>query len=209
MRGKPETIMEVTLIILAGGKSLRLGRNKALEIVSGKSLIERVAERLKPITDQLIIVTSKEQVGLPFIHGAEVVADIYPGKGPLGGIYTGLMASRSDQNIVVACDMPFLNAELLRHMIELSPGYDAVVPRLGEGTIEPLHSVYSKSCLPVIRMRLENDQLEIIPSLEQLRVRYVEEAECRRFDPQLLTFFNMNRQSDLDRAIDIADEAGS
>ena len=201
--------MEVTLIILAGGKSLRLGRNKALEIVSGKSLIERVAERLKPITDQLIIVTSKEQVGLPFIHGAEVVADIYPGKGPLGGIYTGLMASRSEQNIVVACDMPFLNTELLRHMIELSPGYDAVVPRLGEGTIEPLHSVYSKSCLPVIRMRLENDQLEIIPSLEQLRVRYVEEAECRRFDPQLLTFFNMNRQSDLDRAIDIADETDS
>ena len=201
--------MELTSIVLAGGKNLRLGRSKALEIIGGKSLIERVTERLKSITNQLIIVTSKEQAGLPFIHGAEVVADIYPGKGPLGGIYTGLMASRSEQNIVVACDMPFLNTKLLRHMAELSPGYDAVVPRLGEGKIEPLHSVYSKSCLPVIRIRLENDQLEIIPSLEQLRVRYVEEAECRRFDPQLLTFFNMNRQSDLDRAIDIADETDS
>ena len=201
--------MKVTSIVLAGGKNLRLGRNKALEIIGGKSLIERVAERLEPITNQLVIVTSKEQAHLPFIHGAEVVADIYPGKGPLGGIYTGLMVSPSEQNIVVACDMPFLNTELLRHMIELSPGYDAVVPRLGKGMMEPLHSVYSKSCLPTIRMRLDNNQLGVFSFIKQIRVRYIEEVECQRFDPQLLTFFNINRQSDLDRAIDIAAETDS
>ena len=198
--------MEVTSIVLAGGKNLRLGRSKALEVIGGKSLIERVVERLEPVTNQLLIVTSKEQLDLPAIDQAEVVVDLYPGKGPLGGIYTGLLASQSSQNIVVACDMPFLNTELLRYMVGLLRDSDAVVPRLGNGMIEPLHAVYSKNCLPDVKTRLENNQLGIAPFLNQLRVRYIEEAECRKFDPDLLTFFNINRQADLERAITLAAE---
>ena len=209
MRGKLKISMEVTSIILAGGKNLRFGSSKALEIISGKSLIERVAGCLEPITNQLIIVTSKGQADFPAIHGAEVVTDIYPSKGPLGGIYTGLMASRPEQSIVVACDMPFLNTRLLHHMIELSRDFDAVVPRLENGTIEPLHAVYSKKHLTNMKIRLENNQLSILSFINQVRVRYIEEIECRRFAPQLLTFFNINYQSDLERAIDIAAEIDS
>jgi molybdopterin-guanine dinucleotide biosynthesis protein A len=136
----------------------------------------------------------------------EIVVDVYPDKGPLGGIYTGLLASQSSHSIVVACDMPFLNTELLRYMIELSGGLDAVVPRLGEGMVEPLHAIYSRSCLDNMKIRLERNQLGINSFLDTVRVRYVERAECQRLDPQLLSFFNINYQSDLDRAIALAAE---
>lgn len=198
--------MEVTSVVLAGGKNLRLGRSKALEVINGRSLIERVMERLAPVASNLLIVTSRQQFDLPTIPGAEVLIDVYPGSGPLGGIYTGLLVSQTAQSIVVACDMPFLNTELLRHMVELSRDFDAVVPRLANGMIEPLHAIYSKSCLDKMKIRLENNQLGITPFLDEMRVRYIEEAECRRFDPELLTFFNINHQSDLEQAIKLAAE---
>ena len=200
--------METTAIVLAGGKNLRLGRIKALEIIGGKRLIERVVERLEPVTNQLLIVTSPEKPDLPVTVTvkAEVLIDVYPGKGPLGGIYTGLVASRSSQSIVVACDMPFINSELLRYMIELSQSFNAVVPRLANGSIEPLHAIYSRSCLADMKTRLENNELSITSFLDKMRVRYVKEAECERFDPQLLSFFNINRQADLERAIKVIEE---
>ena len=198
--------MKVTSIVLAGGRSLRLGRSKALEVINGKGLIERVIERLSPLSDRILIVTSQEQADLLDIPGAEVLTDVYPGAGPLGGIYTGLLASESSHSIAVACDMPFLNTGLLRHMVELCHGFDAVVPRWENGVIETLHAVYSKSCLEIMKMRLENNQLRITSFLNEVRVRYVEEAECRRFDPELLTFLNINQQSDLEKAIKLAAE---
>jgi molybdopterin-guanine dinucleotide biosynthesis protein A len=192
--------MKTIAIILCGGKNLRLGRNKALEVIGGKSLIEWVMERLRPLAKQMLIVTAKEKLDLPVADKAEILVDVYPGKGPLGGIYTGLMAAKSSPSIVVACDMPFLNTELLGYMLELAPGFDAVVPRLAQGLVEPLHAIYARTCLPRMKARLENNQLAITPLLKELRVRYVEEAECRRFDPARLSFFNINYQSDLDWA---------
>ena len=200
--------IQVTSIILAGGRNLRLGSCKALETIGGKSMIERVVERVKPLSAQTLIVTSPEQLAPPVAGEVEVLADLYPGKGPLGGIYTGLLASPSSHSIVVACDMPFLNIELFRYMIELSRGYDAVVPRLERGKIEPLHAIYSKGCLDNMKAQLEHNQLRIAHFLDTVRVRYVERAECLRLDPQLLTFFNINCQSDLDRAITLAADNG-
>lgn len=197
--------MEATSIVLAGGKNLRLGRYKALETVCGKTLIERVVERLRPLTDRILVVTSQEQLPLT-VTGVEVLVDVYPGRGPLGGIYTGLLASRSLYSVVAACDMPFLNTELLRYMIELSPDFDVVIPRLGEEMVEPLHAIYSRNCLDNMKTQLERNQLRINSLLNAVRVRYVERAECQRFDPQLLSFFNINYQSDLDRANMLATE---
>jgi len=192
--------MKTTTIILCGGKNLRLGRNKALELIGGKSLIEWVMERLRPLSSQSLVVTAKEKLDLPVADKAEILVDVYPEKGPLGGIYTGLIAAKSSPSIVVACDMPFLNTDLLSYMLELAPGFDAVVPRLARGLVEPLHAVYAKTCLPRMKAQLESNQLAIYPLLKELRVRYVKEAECRRFDPALLSFFNINYQSDLDWA---------
>ncbi|MFC2041639.1 molybdenum cofactor guanylyltransferase [Chloroflexota bacterium] len=195
--------MDVSAVVLAGGKNLRLGKNKALETFDGKSLIERVIERIRPLASQILIVTSQQQSDLT-IAGTETVLDLYPDKGPLVGIYTGLTYSRPSHSLVVACDMPFLNTELLRYMIGLLGNFDAVVPRLEEGKIEPLHAVYSKSCLPVIEERLERNHLGIHSFFKTVNVRYVERDECQRLDPELLSFFNVNYQSDLDRAAMLA-----
>jgi len=183
-----------------------LGRSKALETIGGKSLIERVVERLRPLTNRIVVVTSREQSDLAVTGGMEILADLYPGKGPLGGIYTGLLASRSSHSIVVACDMPFLNTELLRYMIGLSGDFEAVVPRLAEGMVEPLHAIYSRSCLRSMETQLERNQLGVNSFLDTVRVRYVERVECQRLDSQLLSFFNINYQSDLDRAIALTTE---
>jgi len=194
----------VTSIILAGGRSLRLGRRKAVETICGKSLLERAIEKLRTISSQILVVTSQEQPDLPVACEAEFVVDIYPGGGPLAGICTGLLASQFPYSIVVACDMPFLNVELLRYMIELSEGVDVVIPRSGKGMIEPLHAIYSRNCINTIRAQLERGHLKISQALDILRVRYVEQEECRKFDPQHLSFFNVNSMLDLKRAAAIA-----
>ena len=193
--------MKITSLVLAGGKNQRLGRNKAKEVIGGQSLIEGVIEKLKPLSQQILIVTSKERPDITATGDVQVLTDLYPDKGPLGGIYTGLMSSQHTSNIVVACDMPFLNTELLRYMIERSNSYDAVVPRLGERKLEPLHAVYSRNCLDRMKIWLERNQLGVHNFIGTLDVRYIERAECQQLDPQLLSFFNINNQSDLERAI--------
>ena len=199
--------MKVTAIILAGGKNLRLGRPKATEIIGGKTIVERVIERLRPLSSQMLIVTGTERTDLTGTGDAEFLTDLYPGYGPLGGIYTGLVASKNSHSIAVACDMPFLNTKLLGYMVEQAGDFDAVVPRLDDGMIEPLHAVYSRTCLEAIKGRLENRQLSIHSFIQSLRVRYIEQAESQLFDPKLLSFFNINYQTDVERAIAIEAES--
>jgi len=188
----------ITSIILVGGKASRFGRNKALESIGGRSLIQLVIERLRLVSEQILIVGSPCQVSLPWDCHVDYREDLYSGKGPLGGIYTGLIASKSFYNLVVACDMPFLNIKLLRYMLKLSPGFDAVVPQVQR--IEPLHAVYSKSCLDAMKTQLENNQLGATRFLNTIDVKWVEQAECQRFDPELLSFFNINSEVDLAQA---------
>ena len=197
---------KVTSIILAGGKNLRHGRNKAFEVIRGKTIIDRVFERLEPISRQIVVVTSWAQFDIELSLNADVVADIYPDMGPLGGIYTGLTASTSDINIIAACDMPFLNTELLEYMVDILAGYDAVVPRLANEMIEPLHAVYSKSCLSLIDERLATKKLSIHAFLDEVNVRYLDEEESRKIDPEIISFFNINYQTDLDKALKMAEE---
>ena len=193
--------MKISSIVLAGGKSRRMGQRKALQTIGGKSLIENIVDRVAPISREVLIVTSRELLDYPDTCQARVLVDLHRGKGPLAGIYRGLLASRSTYNLVVACDMPFLSAPLLRHLKELTVGCDAVVPRLSDGMVEPLHAIYSKRCLPEIERRLERDQLGIDHFFKTIRVRYVERAECQRYDPQLLSFINLNTPADLEDAI--------
>jgi len=200
-----ETKMMLTSIILAGGKGSRLGRCKLSESLCGKSLIEHVIGRLEPISNQILIVTAEVQSRLLITHKAEVVTHLYPGKGPLGGIYTGLLASKSPYSLVVGCDMPFLNISLLLYMISLIQGPDAIVPRLEMDKIEPLHAIYSRRCTDIIQTQLEHEHLKISQALDKLCIRYVERKECIRFDSHLLSFFNINSPADLRRATKITE----
>jgi molybdopterin-guanine dinucleotide biosynthesis protein A len=193
--------LAVASIVLVGGKSLRLGRDKVFETIDGENLLQRVVTRLAPLTDRVILVAAPGQSLPPLPPHLETskVVDIYPGKGSLGGIYTGLLASDRSHSLVVACDMPFLNLALLRHLIRLCPRFDAVIPRITK-LLEPLHAVYSKSCLAAIEALLQQNNLRITDLFNQIRVRYVEEDEIDRFDPERLSFFNINTAADLERA---------
>jgi len=192
--------MSVTGIVLCGGQNRRFGRNKATETVGGQTLIERVLDRLAPLAERSLVIVSSAKANLPVAGKAELVADLSPGTGPLGGIYTGLSRAATPLSILVACDMPFLSTDLLRHMVDVSEGFDAVIPRLEGGFVEPLHAVYSQTCLPKLKTRLERAELAITPLLKELRVRYVERDEYSRYDPDELSFFNINSPADLDRA---------
>ena len=193
--------MDISCIVLAGGKGLRLGRDKALEAVGNKSLLQRVVSNLSLFNRDIIIVTAGEQALPQFVDypKSRIVPDTYPGKGALSGIYTGLATSDSFYNLVVACDMPFLNHDLLRYMIQLSPSFDVVVPRLGN-MVEPLHAVYSKNCLTSAESLFKQGNLSITELFTLVKVRYVEAEEIDRFDPKHLSFFNINTEADLNRA---------
>jgi molybdopterin-guanine dinucleotide biosynthesis protein A len=205
LEGIDRRTLDITCIVLAGGKSLRLGRDKIQETVGTDSLLQRVLSQLTTFRGDIIIVTAGSRY-LPQLNGYQgvrEVTDIYPGKGTLGGIYTGLVESSSPYNLVVAGDMPFLNQALLRYMVEISAGFDLVVPRLGE-LVEPLHAVYARNCLSHIERLLKGGVLEVRALFELVRVRYMEAGEIDRLDPGHLSFFNVNTEADLEKARQIA-----
>ena len=199
---------KVSGVALAGGMSRRLGRNKAVEKIGGESLIERVVGRLSQVSSEMIVVVAEESraEALDLPPWVRTAADIYPGSGSLGGIFTGLSAAKGDYGIVVACDMPFLNTELLGFMLDIAPDYDVVVPRLN-GRPEPLHAIYSKSCLEPIEQRLKRNDLKIALFFEEVRVAFVEEDDVDLIDPHHLSFFNVNTQEDLDKALALEAQA--
>jgi molybdenum cofactor guanylyltransferase len=191
--------LDVSLIILAGGKSTRLGRNKVVEKIGNLSLLERVVSILSVFNHEMIIVIGKDS-SLPQITnnpGLKTVRDIYPGKGSLGGLYTGLVFSESQYNFVVGCDMPLLNLDLIRYMLSITEGADAVVPKMINNVLEPLHAIYSKSCIDKIELLLEQNRLSILDLYPMVKVRYVEYFEIDRFDSRHLSFFNINTENDL------------
>jgi molybdopterin-guanine dinucleotide biosynthesis protein A len=188
-------MLTVSGIVLAGGQSSRLGTDKSFVNVNGQSLIEQIVAKLARLSDDVTIVTNSPE---KYDHlEAKLVGDVYPGKGALGGIYSGLRAATNAYSLVVACDMPFLDLNLLRYMILLARGHDVVIPRIG-GLSEPLHAIYSKSCLEPIDRLLARGGLKIIDFFSEVRVRYVEEDEVDIFDPQHLSFFNVNAPNDLE-----------
>jgi len=192
-------------VILAGGQSRRMGRNKAFLEVGGEPLVRRAARRLGELFDQVLIVANSPQdfgfLGLP------VVPDRTPGLGPLGGLEAGLEASRHHHTFFCAVDMPFLSAGLIRYMLAQAPGYEIVVPVIG-GEFEPMHAVYGKGCLPAIARSIAARRLRLLSIYDAVPRREIAEDEVRRFgDPHRL-FFNCNTPEDLELARRWAQEEG-
>ena len=193
--------MKISCIILAGGKSLRLGHDKVIERLGNTTLLEKVISRIDSFSQEIVIVTAEkrdfEQLsGNPKV---KTVTDILPGRGSLGGIYTGLVNSSFFHNLVIAADMPFLNRELIGYMIGTAEGFDYVIPRMGK-FYEPLHAIYSKNCISPIEDMINRDRRVIIELFDYVKVRYVDTEEIDRFDPEHLSFFNINTKQDLERA---------
>jgi FdhD protein/molybdopterin-guanine dinucleotide biosynthesis protein A len=197
-------IKGVTGVILAGGKSSRFGSNKAFAEFNGTPLIERVIAILGSIFESLILITNSPEefsyLRLP-IH-----EDPIKGLGPIGGIYAGLEAMRDEIGFFVACDMPFINRNLVRHMVAVRNDFDAVVPKI-DWKVEPLHALYAKNCLPPILELIREGSYQTIKSFNSIRVRYVTEDEIRAIDPEVQSFMNVNRPDELLDAISLEGES--
>ena len=193
--------MNISCIVLAGGKGLRLGKDKVLEIVGSKCLLEHVISSISPLCqDIIIVIAAKQTVPQSVSHPKlRVAVDILPDRGPLGGIYTGLLTSDTFYNLVVACDMPFLNQDLLLYLLQSAVNFDIAIPRRNN-QVEPLHAVYTKNCLAPIEDMIKQDRLSVNKLLGSVKTRYVEAEELDRFDPGHLSFFNINTEADLKKA---------
>ncbi len=185
-------------IILAGGHGRRLGRrDKAFVRLGGRPLIEHVLDRVTAGRPDIVIVSNNPERYRGY--GVLSVADLIPGAGPLGGIYTGLHHASRDKNLIVGCDMPFLQRALLEYLDLHIEERQALIPRTGK-LIEPLCAVYRRSCIPVIEQHLASGSRKIGDMLRTVDCAYVDEARLRSLDPSLQSFFNINHHGDLQRA---------
>lgn len=184
--------------ILAGGRSRRMGQDKAGLHIGGEPLLLRVVHVLQALPSEVVIIGPRERAALA--PGIPIIADRWPNCGPLGGIASALAACSQESVLVVGCDMPFLNAPLLRYLTELVPGYDAVVVRV-DGREHTLHAVYQRRCLPVLEKQLAAGNLRVRDFLKQLEVRFVEGLDLERFDPTHLSVFNVNTPEEWQQAL--------
>jgi molybdopterin-guanine dinucleotide biosynthesis protein A len=197
--------VKITGVIQAGGKSTRMGgRPKALMELGGRRIVERVLAALTGAVDDVLIVTNTPE--LYAFLGLPMVADVYPDRGSLGGIYSGLRAA-GDTAFTVACDMPFLHPDVVRLVVTRAGEGDVVVPRVG-AQLETMHAAYGKACLPHIEQRLQAGQLRIVEFFDRVRVVEIAEAEVARFRDPSVAFMNVNTPDELERARALAAELG-
>jgi molybdenum cofactor guanylyltransferase len=200
-----------SVIILAGGRSERMGQDKAWLTFNNQPLVLHVAQRLLPLAGQLIISSNDPTryatvaAGLAGRVPVTIVSDVHPGAGPLAGLEAGLAAAGRDLALMIAVDMPFLNLSLVSYMADLAADYDVVVPvtanaATGQTGREPLHAFYRRACLPAISAHLAAGHRRVISFFPDVRVRDVYPGEIRRFDPEYMSFFNVNTPEDWERA---------
>ncbi|WP_066072869.1 molybdenum cofactor guanylyltransferase [Neobacillus soli] len=191
--------MKAAAIILSGGKSSRMGTNKALLKINEKTNIERIADTLKGYFSDILLVTNNPEV-YEFLE-LEMVSDHYPGMGPLAGVHAGLAASECEVNFIVACDMPFISGELAGALVNSCREYDAVIPVIA-GKQQPLFAVFKKKVAGEVAKNIEAGRLRMKHLLEHLNVLYLTERDLQEYSSIDLerVFFNMNHPNEYEDA---------
>jgi molybdopterin-guanine dinucleotide biosynthesis protein A len=182
-----------------------MGRNKAFLRWKGRTFLWLIIGALSPLFRELLLVTREPEryAGLP----VRIVEDLYPERGPLTGVLSGLLMSSDRLNFCVACDMPMIRPALVQFMMHVAEGYDAVVPLVSKGSGErggvpqPLHAVYDKRCLPVMERHLREGRRGMQGVIRSLNVRFFSEKEAGRIDPDLRSYVSINTQQEY-RALD-------
>jgi len=197
--------------ILTGGRASRLaGADKSRLLVGGRTILERQLAVLHEIVPTVLLITSGredanrilDEAGGP--AGVEIVADALPDHGPLGGIYTALLRSEAPITIVVACDMPFLSAAFLQHLVATVGDVEVALPRSADG-YHPLCAAYAATVLPVVQKRVARGQLAVVDLLREVRVAEIGPEAMARFDPRRMMLSNVNTPQDYERACAQAD----
>jgi molybdopterin-guanine dinucleotide biosynthesis protein A len=191
-------IMKAAAIILSGGKSSRMGTNKAFLKINEKTNIERIRDRLKPHFDDIILVTNNSE-DYRFL-GISMTGDQYPGMGPLAGVHAGLIASDYEVNVIVACDMPFVSGELAELLASKLGSYDAVIPVIN-GKQHPLFAVFRKGMTGTIENCIKEENLRMKHLLDLVNVHYVTEKDLTDFNNLEHIFFNMNNPEEYQDAL--------
>ncbi len=196
----PETIPNMTGLLVAGGKSRRMGRDKRYLELGGQPLLHRALSVLQRLFPEVLIAVAEP---LPQLtgQGVRVVLDLIPDCATLGGLYTGLSSASHPRVFAVGCDMPFLNQEVIRRLAGLGAQADVVMPQLATG-LQPMHAVYSKACLPHLERMVKAQRLKVQELVDSagLTVELVPEKDFLDMDPQLLSFFNITTPADLEFA---------
>jgi molybdenum cofactor guanylyltransferase len=187
-----------TAVILAGGKSSRMGQAKALLVFDQEPLIAHIARALKRMFAEIVVVAAPEQE-LPALP-ARIVRDEVAYQGPVGGIYYGLRAAGGEFSFVTSCDAPFLSTALIAYLTAQISGYDVVVP-FWEERYQPLHAVYRGSVLPLLKEQLERGELRPVYLFDKVRTRKVDQDEIKTLDPDGLSFLNVNTPQDYQAAL--------
>ncbi|MCA9920431.1 MAG: molybdenum cofactor guanylyltransferase [Anaerolineales bacterium] len=188
---------KLSVAIMAGGQSSRMGTDKSFVLFEGRPMIEVVIEAVAGLGDETLLITNNPDA---YAHlNLPMVSDVYPDHGSLGGIFTAVYAATHPHTLVVACDMPWLNRPLLNYMATLRETADVIVPRW-EKYPEPLHAIYAKACLDPIEAKLKEKRLKITGFFGQVDVRFVEREEIEAFDGNGRSFANINSPDDLQEA---------
>lgn len=195
----------VTLAVQAGGRSSRMGQDKALIPLGGVPLIEHVLRRAAGLAGEILI-TTNQPADLAYL-GVRLVLDREPGAGALPGLLTALEAARGETVLLLACDLPFVCRPLLEHLLSLAREAEVVVPQWN-GNLEPLHAVYSRTCTNAVRAAVQAGQRRMTDILPRLTLRVVDQAAIAQFDPSGRSFFNINTPQDLARAEQVLAEQG-
>lgn len=190
---------EVTGVLLAGGKSLRMGEDKRYLVVGEQTLLERGLDVLQSMFQEVMVVIARDSP--PLDIAARVVRDLVPDCGSLGGIYTGLTQATTSCIFVAACDMPFLNQAVIAQFTSRRATADIVMARLAT-RLHPMHALYGRGCLPVMEQMFLAQRLKIqeLVCHEPLRVQYITEADLLIIDPSWRSFHNVNTPADLEAA---------
>ena len=194
----------LSVVIQAGGQSSRMGEDKALKPFLGKPLIQRVIDRLSPIADELLVTTNRP-ADYAFLN-QRLIADLKPGRGALGGLYTAIASASHPFVAVVACDMPFASKSFFEsaHRLIVQKEADVVIAKTEAG-YEPLHALYRReACLPAIEAAIEADQWKVVSWLPNVNTRILSPAELKLFDPTGLCFWNVNTPEEFEKAEQLA-----
>jgi molybdenum cofactor guanylyltransferase len=203
---RDSTTVDAAAVILAGGKSSRMGRPKALLLFDGEPLIAHVVRKLGNIFPEIIVVAAPDQELPPL--PVKLARDDVAYQGPVSGIYHGLKASTREICFVTSCDAPFLNLALVSHLLSQISDFDVVVPFWQE-RFQPLHAVYRSSVAPLLKDQLERGELRPIFLYDKVRTRKIDECEIRRLDPEGLSLLNMNSPADYDAALQLWNKRNS
>ncbi|MCR4429292.1 MAG: molybdenum cofactor guanylyltransferase [Caldiserica bacterium] len=194
----------ISSIILSGGRGTRIGGNKPQIMLLGKTLIEWTISSVENLSREILILPggNPSQICHP---KARFLPDLFPGTGPMGALYSGLFFCQQSWAFAFACDMPFVKTPLLLFMLKIRGQFDAVLGKIN-GQIQPFPGLYSRNCLPVFAEDIKNGRLKITRTLSSLNIQYFKEEDIKKYDPDMLSFFNVNSRDDLNQVISLLGE---